>query len=129
MAASFGFERIVLAVLFAKAVKMAQGIGHTHAAKSPLILARLAQWTLEATGDQALAARIAAANTARHAFELLQDVRPAVLKAVGRRVLDCGARFAVTQINVAAVIFDYQGVAVFEGSRPAGSSPGKDTSA
>jgi cobalt-precorrin-5B (C1)-methyltransferase len=129
MAASFGFERIVLAVLFAKAVKMAQGIGHTHAAKSPLILARLAQWTLEATGDQALAGRIAAANTARHAFELLQDVRPAVLKAVGRRVLDCGARFAVTQINVAAVIFDYQGVAVYEGYRPAHSCPGKDTSA
>ncbi len=62
------FKKAVIAVFFGKAIKMAQGVEHTHAAKSSLSLQKLSEW-MAAYGNEELAAKIAGANTARHAFE------------------------------------------------------------
>ena len=53
--AALAFESVIIAVFFGKALKMAQGIAHTHAAQAPLVLDRLAGWTRAATGDDRLA--------------------------------------------------------------------------
>ena len=57
-AAQQKFNRITLTVFFGKALKMAQGVPHTHAAKSALSLNKLAEWTLAITRDKPLAESI-----------------------------------------------------------------------
>jgi cobalt-precorrin-5B (C1)-methyltransferase len=60
-----GLRQVILAAFFGKAVKMAQGAGHTHARTSRLSLAHLAG---VASGAGCDGAAIANANTAREAF-------------------------------------------------------------
>lgn len=108
-AATRGFLSVTLAVFFGKAVKMAQNIPHTHAAKSELTLEALAQWTLELTGNPELARRVAAANTARHAFDPLKAEATAVIARVADQARHCAERFSTGKIRVGCVIFDYDG--------------------
>ncbi|WP_372679073.1 cobalt-precorrin-5B (C(1))-methyltransferase CbiD [Desulfosarcina sp.] len=108
-AATRRFLSATLAVFFGKAVKMAQNIPHTHAAKSELTLETLAQWTLQQTQNPALARRIAAANTARHAFDPLKAMAPAVIAHVAEQARHCAVGFSAGKIRVRCVIFDYDG--------------------
>ena len=102
-----GLKAVILAVFFGKAVKMASGAAQTHASRSRLALSRLAEWTLSATGDQQLADEVAGANTARHAFDLVHPVRPAVIERVGDRMVRAAAGFAGPDLSVRGVIFGY----------------------
>lgn len=113
-AARTGFSGITLAVFFGKAVKMAQGVPHTHAAKSDLTLDALARWTHETIGDRTLADRVQAANTARHALEILRPDPGAVVLRVGREMLGSARRFAGGSLPVTGVIFDYDGSLLFD---------------
>ena len=113
-AAERGIPAVTLAVFFGKAVKMAQNVPHTHAAKSELTLKTLSRWTLEITKDRILADRIARANTARHAFDPLKEMAPAVITHVAERTRDCAAGFAANKIDIRCVIFDYDGSAVVD---------------
>jgi len=113
MAANAGFRQITLAVFFGKAVKMAQGAAHTHAAKSRLALSRLAGWALEITGDGDFAEHIRRANTARQAFEMICGRYPAVIPLVGRRIATAAAKFCGRGIHIQCVIFDYSGQIAF----------------
>lgn len=108
-AAGRGFATATLAVFFGKAVKMARNIPHTHAAKSELTLKALARWTLEQTGDRELADRIAASNTARHAFDPLREDAPEVIAHVADRARRCAAGFSSNKVRARCVIFDYDG--------------------
>jgi cobalt-precorrin-5B (C1)-methyltransferase len=108
-AAHRGFTTITLAVFFGKAVKMAQNIPHTHAAKSELTLNTLALWTRELTGSRELATRIAACNTARHAFDPLKSEGPAVIAEVAARACHSARDFAAGKVRVRCIIFDYDG--------------------
>ncbi|MGD8845689.1 MAG: cobalt-precorrin-5B (C(1))-methyltransferase CbiD, partial [Desulfobacteraceae bacterium] len=114
LAVQHGVGEVMLAVFFGKAIKMAQGVGHTHAAKSSLSLPVLADWTQEATGDPAIAQKIRQANTARQAFGFIHKACPQVLTHVGKRVLASARRFAGQSMGPGCVIFDYAGSAVFE---------------
>jgi cobalt-precorrin-5B (C1)-methyltransferase len=108
-AAERGISSVTLAIFFGKAVKMAQNIPHTHAAKSELTLKALSRWTREITGDQNLAHQIAGANTARHAFDPLKEQAPAVIAHVAEQARRCAVGFALNKIDVRCVIFDYDG--------------------
>jgi cobalt-precorrin-5B (C1)-methyltransferase len=114
MAAGSGIETVTLAVFFAKALKMAQQIPHTHAAKSALSLQQLSDWTREITGNRSLARQIRRSNTARHAFEQLMPEHTDVIAAIGRRMQTAGAHFAGPEVTVAGVIFDYEGRVVYD---------------
>jgi cobalt-precorrin-5B (C1)-methyltransferase len=113
-AASKGFSRITLAVFFGKAVKMAQGVPHTHAAKSAMTLNRLAEWVLDICGDRKLSKSVLAANTARYAFDLLQKPCPEAINHVGRQIVKAAQKFAGTNLKVRSVIFDYHGNIYFD---------------
>ncbi len=108
-AAALHLQTAVLAVFFGKALKMAQGIPHTHAAKAALVLERLAEWTRKATGDDALVQAISDANTARQAFEILKNRAPFMLDAVAQRIVHAALNFAQKSVAVRCILFDYDG--------------------
>lgn len=113
-ASHLNFARLTLAVFFGKAVKMAQGIPHTHAAKSRLTMHKLADWSLDATKDEGFAAKILSASTARHAFDILREEHPEVISHVGKRMVKSARFFAGTRIRVRGIIFDYTGKVIFD---------------
>jgi cobalt-precorrin-5B (C1)-methyltransferase len=108
-AADFGFRQLILAVFFGKALKMAQGAEHTHAARARLSLPTLARWCLAETGDRDLARRLSAANTAREAFGMLQQTAPGVLALVARKVVQAASLHTGRGTANRCVLFDYQG--------------------
>ena len=93
-AAKKGFSHITLAVFFGKALKMAQGVPHTHAAKSSLVLSQLSGWAWEVTKDSGLSEKISAANTARHAFDIIRENHPEVISHVGQQIVKSAKSFA-----------------------------------
>jgi len=113
-AAQNDFKQVTLAVFFGKALKMAQGAEHTHAAKSSLTMGKLSQWVLEITGDKDLSDVVLAANTARHAFDLIHQKCPAVVAYVGRQIVESAKKFAGGDITIRSVIFDYKGNIFFD---------------
>lgn len=116
-AAGRGFSTATLAVFFGKAVKMAQNVPHTHAAKSEQTLKALAHWTLELTNDRPLADRIGRCNTARHAFDPLKEKAPAVIARVADAAQLCAQGFADDRLRMRCLIFDYDG-AIAVDTRP-----------
>lgn len=114
MAATHGFRKVILAVFFGKAVKMAQGIGHTHARSARMTLEKLSGWALDISGDTALAGRVARANTARHAFDLIKDDCPALIDKVGGEVAKVAGAFGGGKVDVGVVVFDFDGQVRFE---------------
>ncbi len=122
-AAETGLPQTTLAVFFAKAVKMAQGIPHTHAAKARLTLDCLARWALEAGCSQDLADTLATANTARHAFDILQEQYPALIGKVGHEMQKAAQAFAGPTLTVHALIFDYTGQPVYHSRNPKAGDP------
>mgnify|MGYP006286453681 FL=1 len=106
-AAKHGFDRAVLAVFFGKAVKMAQGAPHTHAAKSRLALEALATWARAEGAGETLAERITGANTAREAFFMIEAQLPALLARVVQMMKARAEAFAGGRLRVRALLFDY----------------------
>ncbi len=71
-----GTPAVVVALQFAKLVKIAAGHGQTHVRSSRLELAELAEWVREAGLDGGLAKKIECANTAREVFAELAPGHP-----------------------------------------------------
>ena len=109
-----GFNKITLAVFFGKAVKMAQGVAHTHAAKSSLSLKKLSEWSFEITKNHEFAEKILSANTARHAFYLIIDEYPNVISYIGRLMIKSARIFAGSAMDIQVIIFDFSGNVVFD---------------
>ena len=109
LAAKNGFPCVVLAAFFGKAVKMAQGVPHTHAAKSGMHLADLAEWVRARHPDPALAESVIAANTAREAFFHIRPACPGVFADMADRIIGAARTFAGNGPEVRVVIFDYEG--------------------
>lgn len=103
-----------LTVFFGKAVKMAQGVPHTHAAKSAMALSRLAKWSREITGNAEFADAVADANTARHAFDLIMGKHPEMVAQVGNRMTEAARNFAGSGTTIRGVILDYTGNVLFD---------------
>ncbi len=119
-AAELSLESVSMTVFFGKALKMAQGIPHTHAAKAALVLDRLASWTRAATGDDGLAQDVRDANTARQAFAILGRRAPAVVGVVGAKIVGAASAFAGRRMAVRSIIFDYDGRVVYDSDATGG---------
>jgi len=112
-AAELQFEAVTLAVFFGKAVKMAQGVPHTHAAKSRQTLHRIGRWAADITGKPELLAHVQSANTARHSLMTLREY-PEVIARVGEEMIRWARRFARDRIDVKGIIFDYDATLLFD---------------
>jgi len=93
---------------------MAQGVAHTHAAKSEMALGKLAEWMRELADDDRLSEVVLSANTARHAFDLIHDQCPQAIFHVGRQIVKAAEVFAGPGLKIRSVIFDYNGNIFFD---------------
>jgi len=106
-------QTIIYTVFFGKAVKMALGFEHTHAAKSELTLKKLSKWAVEITGSQNLERLIADANTARHAFSFIYPEYPELLCHVGKKIIENACRFSENKLKISVNILDFEGKIAF----------------
>ena len=93
---------------------MAQGVPHTHAARSSLSLSKLSAWAFEITNDREFAENILSANTARHAFDFILNQRPEVISRVGKLMIKAAKIFAAKDVHIQSIIFDYSGNLIFD---------------
>lgn len=107
-------RQIIYTVFFGKAVKMALGFEHTHAAKSELTLNNLAQWAQDITGDKVLAENIRTSNTARHAFSFIYPRFPELLTYVGNKMKQAAVTFAKNSIPIRMIILNFEGQIAFD---------------
>jgi cobalt-precorrin-5B (C1)-methyltransferase len=107
-------KQIIYTVFFGKAVKMALGFPHTHAAKSELTLNQLSQWAREVTEDSSLSKNIESANTARHAFSYIHPGHPALITLVGQKIRESALNFCDHRLDIRSIIFDFEGNSVFD---------------
>ena len=121
VASHLGFREITVGAFFAKALKISQGKGHTHASRGLPNLAELGSLTREQTGDRQLAEDVARANTARQALEILTGAGAArVVAEVGCRLLAALRLYAGPEPGIAAVVLDFSGAALWQGEGPVG---------
>jgi cobalt-precorrin-5B (C1)-methyltransferase len=102
-----GIKRVVFVGMVGKLTKLAAGVLMTHYTRSAVDLVLLGQVTTGAGGSATLAEEVAAANTARHAYEIWATA--GLLRAAGdqlcRRVRDVLIAFSGLAADVAMVDF------------------------
>lgn len=110
-AARLGFETVVHSVFFGKAVKMASGLPYTHAHKAAMDLKILLRFGERIGLERRVLQRIAQANTARHALDiLLQNGGGDVVHAVAEEALRRSRVFAGAGVGrLRLLLFDYEG--------------------
>ena len=106
-------DQLIITVFFGKAVKMAMGFEHTHAAKSELTLKTLATWAKKITSNKELYNNILNANTARHAFSYISPEFPDLISCVGNKIVENAESFADKKLRIFCVIFDFNGNPIF----------------
>lgn len=109
-----GIQQIIYTVFFGKAVKMALGFEHTHAAKSELTLKSLGDWALEVTGSRELSKKIKEANTARHAFSHIYPGFPDLVALVGKKIGETARAFGGNRVKIRVIILDFDGKTAFD---------------
>ena len=107
-------KAIIYTVFFGKAVKMALGFEHTHAAKSELTLNELSRWAAKITGIESLVKTIATANTARHAFDYIYPQYPELVAYVGQKIVENASQFSGNTLQIRAIILDFEGNIAFD---------------
>jgi len=120
-ASRMGFQTVVHSVFFGKAVKMASGVPYTHAHKVDMDLGVVVRCGQRAGTDAPVLHRVAQANTARHALEMLMEAQAReVIYEVAREALRQSRRFAGTQVRlVRLLLFDYDGTLLADVTDPA----------
>ncbi len=108
---------IIYTVFFGKAVKMALGFEHTHAAKSELTLKQLSGWAIKVTKDPSLEKAIASANTARHAFSFIYPEYPELVAYVGQKIIQNAERFSENSLQIRVIILDFDGRIAFDSEK------------
>jgi len=117
------FSWVGLVSFFGKALKQAQGLEYTHAHKAPMDLGRLSGWLRQAGEEPGLCRQVAAANTARHALEILRGAgRLEAVELVGRRLVASARRFAGPGPALWVAVLDYDDTVLFEQEQPGGGS-------
>lgn len=104
---------VVFVGMIGKLTKLASGVLMTHYTRSAVDTDVLADITRQAVrGDDALAERVSAANTARHAYEVWQEA--GALAACGKvlcdQVADVLERFVEHQISARVALVDFSGM-------------------
>ena len=102
--------RVTIAGGVAKMTKLAQGLSDLHSKRGEVDRAMLAEFARAAGGSADLCARIAAANTAAHAFTLAQQEGIALGDAVARAGRQTAmALVAGRAIAIEIILFDREG--------------------
>jgi cobalt-precorrin-5B (C1)-methyltransferase len=113
-AAEHGLRRVVFVGMVGKLTKLASGVLMTHYTRSKVDTGVLGAVTAAAGGSPALAAEVAAANTARHAYELWEaaDLLVPAGRELCRRVAAVLERFTEGRVAAEAALVDFTGAKV-----------------
>lgn len=113
-AVDHGVPRVVFVGMAGKLTKLASGVLMTHYTRSAVNTGTLADVTRTAGGDTDLTARVADANTARHAYELWETagLLPAAGGELCRRVATVLSRFTDVRVATEAGLVDFTGRAL-----------------
>jgi cobalt-precorrin-5B (C1)-methyltransferase len=115
-ASNLKFQKITVGAFFGKALKIAEGKGHTHASKGLPNLAELGRWVRESGGSAALAREVARANTARQALEILTSAQALkIVSQIGQFMLASLRSYASEGVDLSAVILDFGGSPLWQG--------------
>lgn len=118
-ASHLGFERITTVCFIGKAIKIAQGMGQTHASQGAVDMEFLAKLAQEVTSDTQLIETLQHANTARHALEILRhhDASERIIEAIGRIMTQRMQGYLTPHTHTAlnTVILDFDGNILFQG--------------
>jgi cobalt-precorrin-5B (C1)-methyltransferase len=119
-----GLTDVVFVGMVGKLAKLAAGVLMTHYTRSAVDRDLLAVLTAQAGGAPELAAEVAAANTARHAYELWDGA--GLLHPAGRllcaRVAEVLGRFATGALHAEVAMVDFTGDQVVAATVPAWES-------
>ncbi len=107
-------DSLIITVFFGKALKMAMGYEHTHAAKSELTMKKITEWAEKVCSDKLLIKNIRNANTARHAFSFIYPDYPDLISFVGNKIVQNAEKFAANNLSVRSIIFDFEGKPIFD---------------
>ncbi len=109
-ACRLGFSRITVVCFMGKALKLAQGLGHTHASAGEVDLNFMASLVEKVCEDSALARKVACGNTARGALEQLREAdRLDLAGEVGKEMVRKISGFITQGTRLDAVILDFNG--------------------
>ena len=115
-----GVTRVIFVGMVGKLAKLAAGVLMTHYTRSKVDVGLLGHVTTAAGGDAGLAADVAAANTARHAYELWDQA--GLLRAAGnelcQRVRAVLLRAGQGRLDADVAMVDFRGSTVVAASRP-----------
>jgi cobalt-precorrin-5B (C1)-methyltransferase len=118
MAVERGISRVVFVGMVGKLTKLAAGVLMTHYTRSAVDTGLLGRLTASVGGSSSLVEEVAAANTARHAYELWDSA--GLLRAAGdalcERVRDVLVAFCGLPADVAMV--DFTGRAIVAATEP-----------
>ena len=118
-AVDLGLERVVFVGMAGKLTKLAGGVLMTHYTRSKVQVGLLGTVTRSVGGDEALAAAVDGANTARHAYELWEQA--GVLRPAGselcRRVQAVLVRAAEQRLTADVAMVDFTGRRVVAATR------------
>jgi cobalt-precorrin-5B (C1)-methyltransferase len=115
-----GLRRVVFVGMAGKLTKLAAGVLMTHYTRSKVDTSVLGRITTDAGGDDALAAEVANANTARHAYELWEAA--GLLRPAGDRlcaaVADVLSRFTEGALTAEVAMVDFAGATCIAATTP-----------
>jgi cobalt-precorrin-5B (C1)-methyltransferase len=115
-----GLDGVVFVGMAGKLTKLASGVLMTHYTRSSVDRGLLGEVTTTVGGPATLAAAVAGANTARHAYELWEAA--GLLRPAGdelcRRVRDVLVRFTAARLAADVAMVDFAGARVVAGTRP-----------
>ncbi len=115
-AAELGFEKVTHSVFIGKMVKMAMGLDYTHASSGNMDLGILANIARETGSSEGLVARLAGANTARHALEIMEETKTTdrIIPELSARVIEVSKRHSQGKLDIQLFLFDYSGQVIFQ---------------
>jgi cobalt-precorrin-5B (C1)-methyltransferase len=119
-ALAVGLDRVIFVGMAGKLAKLAAGVLMTHYTRSKVDLGLLGDVTLAAGGSAAVAEEVSAANTGRHAYEILQ--REGLLRPAGdelcQRVRSVLLRAGQGKLTADVAMVDFSGARVVAATRP-----------
>ncbi len=114
-AVNLGFHKVTHSVFIGKLVKMAMGLHHTHASSGNMDLGILADIARETEESEQLIERLAGANTARHALEIMQETQTTdrIIPNLSERAMEVSRNHSQGKLEIHLFLFDYNGQVIF----------------
>ncbi len=114
-AARLHFDKVTHSVFIGKLVKMAMGLHYTHASSGNMSLGILAKIAGETNIPEGVIDKLASANTARHALEIMQQTHTVgrIIPKLSARAIEVSKSHSQSKLDIHLLLFDYNGQLIY----------------